>query len=342
MSKAIIRGITSASIMTIIIIAVIFGSVESFDWRHLWIETRGTIPIIFIVLAVVIFSGFLTGVIAYLIQNKEIKLIKAGLNEVIDQKTVGKIHYYGEVKETEEVFQRIVVIQTKLDQVTNRLKQVIEERNEDQEEQIERRLTEERNRLARELHDSVSQELFATSMLVSALNEMSITSTDQLTEPLEQIERMIQQAQLEMRALLLHLRPIALKNHSLKEGIDQLLTELVDKVPIMIDWRTEDLILPRAVEDNLFRILQESLSNALRHAKSNRIDVLLIKRDGRVILSVIDDGIGFNQEQEMSSSYGLANMEERATEIGGELRIVSLPNQGTKLTVNVPVIQEEG
>src|SRR5699024_2355385 len=146
---------------------------------------------------------------------------------------------------------------------------------------------------------------------------------------------------LEMRALLLHLRPIALKDHSLKEGIDQLLSELVEKTPISIDWHSEDLTLNRAVEDNLFRILQESLSNALRHAKANQIDVLFIAREGRAILSVIDDGIGFDQEKELSGSYGLANIEERTTEIGGQFKIVSLPGQGTKLTVRVPINSEE-
>src|SRR5699024_1923647 len=164
-------------------------------------------------------------------------------------------------------------LQLQLSQMTKRMQAVISEQLEDQEEKIEARLTEERNRLARELHDSVSQELFAASMLVSAINELAVESVDQIEQPLEQIEQMIQQAQLEMRALLLHLRPIALRNQSLKEGIDQLISELVEKVPLKISWQTEAVSLNRAVEDNLFRILQESLSNALRHAKANQINV---------------------------------------------------------------------
>jgi NarL family two-component system sensor histidine kinase LiaS len=232
-------------------------------------------------------------------------------------------------------------IHKQLQEQTKRSQDLISQRVEDQEEAIEKRITAERNRLARELHDSVSQELFAASMLVSAINEMPETQQTQIQTPIRQVEQMIQQAQLEMRALLLHLRPVALKDNSLKDGIDALLKDLVAKVPLTINWQIEAVQLPKGIEDHLFRILQESVSNTLRHAKADTLDISLIEREEKVILTVVDDGIGFEVTDEPFSSYGLSNMNERTAEIGGTLRIVSIPGEGTKLDCFVPIIKEE-
>jgi NarL family two-component system sensor histidine kinase LiaS len=145
-----------------------------------------------------------------------------------------------------------------------------------------------------------------------------------------------------MRALLLHLRPVALKGKSLQEGIQELLLELQQKVPMKIQWKIEHFSLDKGIEDHLFRILQESVSNTLRHAKATTLEVLLVKRGNLVILRVVDDGIGFDVEKTKTGSYGLQNMHERAVEIGGTLQIVSVPNQGTRLEVRVPLLSLEG
>ncbi|KIL47109.1 sensor histidine kinase [Jeotgalibacillus campisalis] len=209
------------------------------------------------------------------------------------------------------------------------------ERVESQEKIIQEMVSQERNRLARELHDSVSQQLFAASMLMSAINETRADSSEGETRQLKMVEEMIHQSQLEMRALLLHLRPAALKGKTLKEGLDELLLELKQKVPLSIEWKSEEMKIEKGIEDHLFRILQESVSNTLRHAKAHSLQVLCIKRDGYVILRVTDDGIGFDVTTERAGSYGLMNMKERAGEIGGTLKIVSLPGKGTRLEVRV-------
>ncbi|MDQ7862941.1 ATP-binding protein [Peribacillus frigoritolerans] len=97
-----------------------------------------------------------------------------------------------------------------------------------------------------------------------------------------------------------------------------------------INWKMEPVTLDKGIEDHLFRILQESISNTLRHAKANSLEVLLIVRDGMIILRITDDGIGFNVEESKTGSYGLQNMHERAVELGGTMQIVSVPNKGTK------------
>jgi NarL family two-component system sensor histidine kinase LiaS len=179
-------------------------------------------------------------------------------------------------------------------------------------------------------------------MLISAINEAKTISDNVQAKQLKLVEEMIHQSQLEMRALLLHLRPVALKGKSLQEGIQELLLELQQKVPMKIQWKIEHFSLDKGIEDHLFRILQESVSNTLRHAKATTLEVLLVKRDNLVILRVVDDGIGFDVEKTKTGSYGLQNMHERAVEIGGTLQIVSVPNQGTRLEVRVPLLSLEG
>lgn len=216
------------------------------------------------------------------------------------------------------------------------------EKAEEQESRIQEIISQERNRLARELHDSVSQQLFAASMLMSAINETKGPSEEREAKQLKMVEEMIHQSQLEMRALLLHLRPVALKGKSLQEGIEELLIELRQKVTMNIKWKVEPFPLDKGVEDHLFRILQESVSNTLRHGKAEELEVLLIKRDDKVIMRVVDDGVGFNVEETKAGSYGLQNMHERAGEIGGTLKIVSVQNKGTRLEVKVPILMVAG
>lgn len=216
------------------------------------------------------------------------------------------------------------------------------EKAEEQESRIQEIISQERNRLARELHDSVSQQLFAASMMMSAINETKAPSEDRESKQLKMVEEMIHQSQLEMRALLLHLRPVALKGKCLQEGIEELLIELKQKVTMNIKWKVEPFPLDKGVEDHLFRILQESVSNTLRHSKAEQLEVLLIKRDDKVIMRVVDDGLGFKVEETKAGSYGLQNMHERAGEIGGTLKIVSVENKGTRLEVKVPILVVAG
>ena len=122
------------------------------------------------------------------------------------------------------------------------------------------------------------------SAITESQTNIGITGRKQL----KLVEEMIHQSQLEMRALLLHLRPVALHDKTLQEGIQELLVELTQKVPMDITWKLETVTLDKGMEDHLFRIVQESISNTLRHAKAKSLEVLLMKRDDLLILR--DDG----------------------------------------------------
>lgn len=219
------------------------------------------------------------------------------------------------------------------------LQRITDERAEAQDQLIQERIVQERQRLARELHDSVSQQLFAASMLLSAITENNEDAEAQ--KPLLQVERMVQQAQLEMRALLLHLRPAALNNKSLAQGLEELLLELREKVLFDIRFRLEEVTLSKGAEDHLFRIAQETLSNTLRHAQATEVDVLFVERDGLAIFRVQDNGVGFKESSGKGGSYGLQNVKERAIEIGGTCKIVSVPSQGTIVEVKLPTRKGE-
>lgn len=195
----------------------------------------------------------------------------------------------------------------------------------------------ERHRIARELHDSVSQQLFASSMMLSALTEQSARLPKEIAQQLELIQGITSESQSEMRALLLHLRPVQLKDKSLKEGIEQLLTELKTKVQMEIHYKVEDIKMPPSFEDHLFRIVQELISNVLRHAKANEIELYLTKNIDAIQLRVVDDGVGFDYSTKKTGSYGLQNIKERVEGVGGKVKVVSIKSEGTSVAIDLPI-----
>lgn len=204
-------------------------------------------------------------------------------------------------------------------------------------------IEQERRRLARELHDSVSQQLFAASMLLSAVQEDEFATdfSPAFKKQLNTIETIINASQSEMRALLLHLRPISLEGKRLKAGLEQLLKELGTKVTIDISWDIADVSLKNGVEDHLFRIVQELLSNTLRHSKAKTLEVYLQYVDQNILLKVVDDGVGFDTNQSTVGSYGLSNIKERVNGMGGTCKLISFKGQGTSVEIRIPNLKEE-
>ncbi len=311
------------------------------SFSELWERELMDIPFILFVPSISLAIGLLFGVVSGFYWKKQFQSINQMLHEIEEGRTID-VKEDGMFDDMQEIFGRGKKIQRQIAEQAKLSQKLANEKAEDQENRIQEIISQERNRLARELHDSVSQQLFAASMLMSAINETNQPSNEREAKQLQMVEAMIHQSQLEMRALLLHLRPVALKGKSLQEGIEELLIELSQKVTMDINWKVEDFPLDKGVEDHLFRILQESVSNTLRHSKANELEVLLIQRDDFIILRVVDDGVGFDQEESKAGSYGMQNMYERAVEIGGTLKIVSVKNKGTRLEVKVPIMEKRG
>ncbi|OQP04543.1 two-component sensor histidine kinase [Geobacillus sp. 46C-IIa] len=306
-------------------------------WAELWERTVMGVPFLLFVTAGCLLIGIASGLLLDFVWRRQCEALRQAL-EHIERGEIGELYRTEPPSELQDVWQQIEKLQAQWLEQTKRVQKLAAEKAEQEERLVERILSEERTRLARELHDSVSQQLFAASMMMSAVIETMPLDDERQRKQLAMVEQMIHQSQLEMRALLLHLRPVQLKGKSLQEGMNELLTELAGKVPLEMKWKIEDVPLDKGVEDHLFRILQESLSNTLRHAKAKSLEVLLIERDGFAILRVTDDGVGFDVERSKSGSYGLQHMYERAAEIGGMLKIVSLKGQGTRLEVKVPLL----
>ncbi|WP_026563019.1 sensor histidine kinase [Bacillus sp. J37] len=337
------RQIISSAIFTLITFVIFsllfFMAFPLHEWGELWTRNVMDLPFIYIVPSVSILAGVCFGFITGFSWKKYLRSIDLDIQEISKGRPILTDQH--PLPDIQEIKTKLTKIQKQMLEQTKLSQKIANEKAEDHERRVQEMVSQERNRLARELHDSVSQQLFAASMMMSAVTESKPMSDDWETKQLKMIEATIHQSQLEMRALLLHLRPVALKGKSLQEGIQELLVELMQKVTMNIKWKVEPIPLDKGVEDHLFRILQESVSNTLRHAKATSLDVLLIKRDEIVIMRVTDDGIGFDQEDGKSGSYGLQNMYERAVEIGGTMKIVSLKNKGTRLEVKVPILAEE-
>jgi two-component system, NarL family, sensor histidine kinase LiaS len=195
---------------------------------------------------------------------------------------------------------------------------------------------EERSRLARDLHDSVSQQLFAMGMTAGAVNKLYAIDPQRAHPLLLQLEEMAAKAQAEMRALLLHLRPIELEGRSLAEALERFLHDVCPRHNLLYDFEIDERLgLGEGIEGQLFRICQEAVSNVIRHASARRLLVRLVAEGNQVLLSIRDDGNGFEAATVRDGSYGMHSLRERAEEIGGRLEVRTAQGAGTEVCVLV-------
>lgn len=103
----------------------------------------------------------------------------------------------------------------------------------------------------------------------------------------------------------------------------------------------EGIQLVKGIENHLFRIIQEAMSNALRHSKAERIEIRIQRKDKAIRVIIRDDGEGFELDDKKQASYGLSNMQERVNEIGGSIVWITAPGKGTRIEITVPVMEEE-
>lgn len=340
----VIRHVVTAVLFSVLVsVAVVGITLVTFppDNFGLLLDRKiADVSFMFVIALIPVVAGLIIGISTGLYWRQRLYQIDRHLDEIVKgQKLTTSDESY---KELNTIQKRINQIQEKFRLQAEQSQRMVTERANEREKSLQEVVVQERNRLARELHDSVSQQLFAASMMMSAINEESPTDEETKKHQLNMVENMIHQSQLEMRALLLHLRPVALKGKSLQEGVEELLLELRQKVPMKIAWKVEQFPVEKGIEDQLFRILQESVSNTLRHAKATTLDVMLIARDDTVILRIVDNGNGFDIEKVRASSYGLQNMSERAREVGGNCKIISLPDEGTRVEVKIPLPEKRG
>ncbi|NJD58111.1 MAG: hypothetical protein FIA98_01780, partial [Anaerolineae bacterium] len=203
---------------------------------------------------------------------------------------------------------------------------------------------EERNRLARDLHDSVSQTLFTTTLLTEVMPQVWRRDPEQGLQMLDKLRRLTRGALAEMRTMLIELRPSAVLNTPLSELLSQLTEAVTSRSGLPFQLFIEKIdVLPDEVQMNFYRVAQEALNNVVKHSQAMHITVSLSEtpfdsqekssQKRRVRLVIQDDGVGFASGSEKPGRLGMGIMNERAAAIQADLSIISEPGHGTQVTL---------
>ena len=214
--------------------------------------------------------------------------------------------------------------------VQERTAQVVE-----QKEQLA--VLEERQRVARELHDSISQALFTLTMNLESAQAFLKKDSSRVPALLERAHQVATDARADVRALISELRPAPLEQRGLTDALREQFAALATRAGVTIDLQADGVApLPPANEDALYRIALEAVHNAVNHARPTRVTVQLDDQDDLVTLRVADNGAGFDAHADYEGHYGLKTMRERARALGGEVTIESAVGAGTTVRAEIP------
>ena len=195
-------------------------------------------------------------------------------------------------------------------------------------------VVEERNRLARDLHDSVKQQVYAISMQLGAARAL-LGEGNQAYGPVMEAERLAREAGTELTALIRELRPAGLESKALAEALQEYVTAWARQNGIVVDLKVNSASsVPLPGDETLFRVAQEALANVARHSKAHHVAVELTNRNDEIVLIVEDDGVGFDMRR-VEKGVGLDSMRERLEAIGGQLSISSDNLRGARVMATV-------
>ena len=197
---------------------------------------------------------------------------------------------------------------------------------------------EERNRLARELHDSVSQTIFSMNLTAQSARILLDRDPQRVSGLLDHLQNLSQNALGEMRSLIQQLRPHSLIENGLPAALRDHAAERLEQDNLKVEVRVNgEGRLPVDVEEGLFRIAQEALNNIVKHAKTDRATILLNFENDMATLIIEDQGAGFDQTSAKSATghMGLSSMRERIDSLGGILTIDTSPGKGTRVKIEI-------
>jgi PAS domain S-box-containing protein len=202
----------------------------------------------------------------------------------------------------------------------------------------ERAALEERQRLARDLHDSVSQALYGIVLSASVAQAVRRSDPARLEVLLGEMVALAEAGLAEMRALIFELRPESLAEEGLVAALEKQAAAVQARRGIAVRAAlAAEPEAPLAAKEALYRIAQEALHNTVKHARARTVDLALESEPGALVLRVSDDGRGFDSGAEFPGHLGLRSMRERATAAGGTLEIESAPGAGTRLRARIPL-----
>ena len=227
---------------------------------------------------------------------------------------------------------------TELEDWAREMERRVQQRTEQVIEQKERlAVLEERQRVARELHDSISQALFTLTITLESAQQFFKKDAARVPVLLERAHAVANEALGDVRALISELRPAPLEQRGLPDALRAQFAAMATRTGIAIELQTDGVArLAPESEDALYRIALEAVNNAVNHARPTRVAVHLTQRDNQVTLTVTDNGAGFDVRGDYAGHYGLKTMRERARALGGEVRIDSAPGAGTTVRAEIP------
>ncbi|MBO0778175.1 MAG: HAMP domain-containing protein [Ktedonobacteraceae bacterium] len=193
---------------------------------------------------------------------------------------------------------------------------------------------EERNRLARDLHDSLKQQMFAIAMQIWSAQAClgQKLNVDAARERLEIIEHLLVQAQQELSSLIFQLRPIELEEKPFSKALEEYCQRWSQQQNIPLDMSIEEVLLPLKAEEALFRLVQEALTNIARHSGATMARLELGYTLDQIVLFISDNGQGFEPQNINRQGIGLLSMRERMEALGGSIKVESIPGEGTCIT----------
>lgn len=202
---------------------------------------------------------------------------------------------------------------------------------------------EERQRLARNLHDAVNQSLFSAGLIAEVLPRLWERDHQEALRSLEDLRRLTRGAQAEMRALLAELRPSTITDSKLSDLLLLLANALTGRTSIPVKITApEEIVLPPDVQISFYRICQETLNNVAKHSKASHVEIMLKQDGNEIVLHIHDNGKGFDPNQTISGHYGLGMMRERAESVGAFISISSQSGQGTDIILHwIQPVQKE-
>jgi signal transduction histidine kinase len=196
----------------------------------------------------------------------------------------------------------------------------------------------ERARLARELHDETGQAL--TSILLGLRHLDDVAASDEAREATAAIRELVASTLQDVRRLAVELRPSALDDFGLVPALERLAANVSERSPdlaVDIEARLGGMRPPPEAETALYRIVQEALTNVVKHAEARRVSITLVRKGESAVVVVEDDGRGFEPEAVRDGALGFVGMRERVELVGGRLAVESSPGAGTTLVAEVPV-----
>jgi len=219
----------------------------------------------------------------------------------------------------------------RLNEMSRQLEELLETRR-------ELAVVEERNRLARDLHDSAKQQAFAAAAQISAARKYLSADPQAAERHVQEAERLILALRQELTNLIQQLRPVGLNGKGLPDALQDYTEEWSRQSGIQAQLRIrKQRTLPLDIEQSVFRIVQEALSNISRHSKASLVEIELTYEQDEVSCTIKDNGVGFNQDS-IRKGLGLRSMKERSFELGGRLDMTSKPGEGTYIRLDFPIV----